>query len=147
MTTMRIISLILMLSIAQYPAAAGDTMAIVTATGNPIDTLSIDTLKLIYLRKSQIDPHGNRWIPVNLPITDSLRHDFSLALFSIPPEEQEDYWNAQYFHGITPPTVMTSEEAVIRFVSSTPGSIGYVRKPKADNRVKILQLINPGGTK
>jgi len=32
---------------------------------------------------------------------------------------------------------MASEESILRFVASTTGSIGYVRKQKVDNRVKV----------
>ncbi|TAN68156.1 MAG: hypothetical protein EPN17_09710 [Methylobacter sp.] len=118
-----------------------------TATSNPQDTLSFDSLKLIYQRKSQMDAEGNRWIPLNLPISDPLRRGFSLALFSLLPEEQDDYWNVQYFNGISPPKVMASEEAILRFVASTTGAIGYVRKQKVDDRVKVLRLITPPATK
>ncbi|MDI1230321.1 MAG: hypothetical protein PSV18_09760 [Methylobacter sp.] len=124
-----------------FSARAAEPLAIITAAANPLDTLSLDDLKLVYLRKSQMDTEGNRWLPLNMPVTDSLRRDFSLALFSLLPEEQEDYWSVQYFNGISPPKVMASEEAILRFVASTTGSIGYVRKQKVDNRVKVLLLI------
>ncbi|MEI6333664.1 MAG: hypothetical protein WCS87_03840 [Methylococcaceae bacterium] len=132
--------LVAMLS-AGFSALAVEPIAVITTVSNSMDTLSLDALNLIYLRKSQMDSEGNRWIPLNLPVTDPLRRSFSLALFAMLPEEQEDYWNVQYFNGISPPKVMASEEAVVRFVASTPGSIGYVRKQKVDNRVKVLLLI------
>ena len=134
-------ALLVTLLIAWLPARAAEPLAVITAAANPLDTLSLDDLKLVYLRKSQMDTEGNRWIPLNLPVTDPLRRGFSLALFSMSPEEQEDYWNIQYFNGISAPKVMASEEAILRFVASTTGSIGYVRKQKVDNRVKVLLLI------
>jgi len=50
------------------------------------------TLKLIYQRKSQMDMEGNRWIHKFCQSPDPLRRSFSLALFSMLPEDQEDYW-------------------------------------------------------
>jgi ABC-type phosphate transport system substrate-binding protein len=142
--TMRIAyALLVAMLFAWFPAHAAEPLAVITAATNPLDTLSLDTLKLIYLRKSQMDTEGNRWIPLNLSVTDPLRRSFSLALFSVLPEEQDDYWNVQYFNGISPPKVMASEEAILRFVASTTGSIGYVHKRKADSRVKVLLLISP----
>lgn len=135
------LNLVLILSLALASGVRAEPIAVVTAANSPLKHLSKDTLKLIYLRKIQLDEQGKRWIPTNLPLASPLRNDFSLSLFSILPEEQEDYWNTQYFHGITPPPVMTSEEAVLRFVSSTPGSIGYVQKAHADARVKVLLLL------
>lgn len=145
---MRIVyPLLAVLLLAGFPVRAVEPLAVVTAATSPLDTLSLDNLKLIYQRKSQIDPEGNRWVPLNLPIADPLRRSFSQTLFSMLPEEQEDYWNVQYFNGITPPKVMASEEAILRFVASTTGSIGYVRKQKVDSRVKVLLLLTPSAEK
>ncbi|MCX7097822.1 MAG: hypothetical protein NTV43_07965 [Methylococcales bacterium] len=135
--------MLLILCLAGFPAWAAEPLAVVTAPDYPLSSLSLDDLKLIYLRKSQMDAEGKRWIPLNLPATDPLRRDFSRALFSLLPEEQEEYWNIQYFNGISPPKVMASEEAILRFVASTNGAIGYVRKQKVDPRVKVLLLITP----
>ncbi|MDD2759257.1 MAG: hypothetical protein PHH11_03065 [Methylomonas sp.] len=139
--------LLFFLLLTGFPVCAVEPLAVVTAANSPLETLSLDNLKLIYQRKSQIDPEGNRWVPLNLPVADPLRRSFSLTLFSLLPEEQEDYWNVQYFNGITPPKVMASEEAVLRFVAATTGSIGYVRKQKVDNRVKVLLLLTPNPEK
>ncbi|MEI8207907.1 MAG: hypothetical protein WCG16_01795 [Methylococcales bacterium] len=136
-------ALLVVILFAGFPTHAAEPLAVITAVTNPLDTLSLDALKLIYLRKSQMDTESNRWIPLNLPVADPLRRGFSLALFSILPEEQDDYWNVQYFNGISPPKVMASEEAILRFVASTTGSIGYVRKQSVDSRVKVLLLITP----
>jgi hypothetical protein len=124
------------------PAIADESLAIVTQRSSPVKSVSLETLKQVFLRKSLLDTNGNRWIPLNLPITDELRQDFSLVLFNKLPEDQEDYWNEQYFHGINPPQVLASEEAVLRFVEITPGAIGYVHKRNVDERVKILTTLS-----
>jgi hypothetical protein len=140
-----ILAIGLILLVGFCPLVAAEPIAVVTAANSPPHKLSFDSLKLIYLRKVQVDEHGNRWIPINLPATHPLRYEFSSTLFSLLPEDQEDYWNGQYFHGIMPPSVLSSEEAVLRFVSSTPGGIGYVQKSHADGRVKII-LTLPAAT-
>lgn len=124
------------------PAFADDLLAIITQQASPVKNLSLNDLKRVYLRKSLIDAYGNRWIPLNLPVAHELRQFFSLELFDNTPEEQEQYWNEQYFQGINPPEVLSSEEAVLRFVEMTPGAIGYVRKQNVNNRVKILTLFS-----
>ena len=140
---MRIVHLLLLAAMlsAWSPIRAAESLAVITATTNPLNSLSIDSLKLIYQRKNQIDSEGNRWIPLNLPVTDPIRREFSVAVFSELPEEQEDFWNIQYFNGITPPKVLASEEAILRFVASTTGAIGYIRKNKVDSRIKVLLVI------
>jgi len=126
-----------------FPVRADEPLAVIISTSNPLDKLSLADLKLIYQRKSQIDAEGNRWIPLNLTVNDPLRRSFSLSLFSMLPEEQDDYWNIQYFNGISPPKVLASEEAILRFVASTTGAIGYIRQQKADSRVKVLLMMVP----
>jgi ABC-type phosphate transport system substrate-binding protein len=120
---------------------AGEPLAVIVAAGSPLDRLSPETVRLIFNRKSLVSPQGHRWIPLNLPAADPLRRTFSLAVFDALPEDLEEYWNNQYFHGINPPEVLASEEAVLRFVAATPGAIGYVRAPLADGRVKVVLSI------
>lgn len=124
---------------------ADKTLAVVTQKSSPLQSLSLDALKQVYLRKSLLDSNGNRWIPLNLPVDYELRQDFSLALFNKLPEDQEQYWNELYFQGINPPEVLASEEAVLRFIVITPGAIGYVHKQNADGRAKILAIISIPG--
>jgi hypothetical protein len=144
---MRIAYLLLVVMLfSESPVGAGEPLAIITAASNPLTTLSLDNLKLIYLRKSLVNATGKRWIPVNLTVDDPLRRGFSLELFSQLPEDQEDYWNNQYFNGIMPPEVLASEEAVLQFVSITEGAIGYISKRKVDKRVKVLRVITPPAT-
>jgi len=123
------------------PGLAAEPLAIVTHSSCNLNGLSLETVKLVYLRKLMLASDGSRWIPLNLPSTHELRRAFSLSLFKKLPEEQEAYWNEQYFQGLTPPQVLASEEAVLRFVAITPGAIGYVQKRSVDDRVKVLQII------
>lgn len=123
------------------PGFTEESLAVVTQRSSSLDSLTVETLKLVYLRKIMLDSNGNRWIPLNLQSSDELRQIFSLTLFKKLPEDQEDYWNEQYFNGITPPKVLASEEAVLRFVAITPGAIGYVHKNTVDDRVKVLKII------
>lgn len=123
------------------PGFAAEPMALVTHPSSNLNGLSLETVKLVYLRKLMLASDGSRWIPLNLPSTHELRRAFSFSLFKKLPEEQEAYWNEQYFQGLTPPQVLASEEAVLRFVAITPGAIGYVQKHSVDDRVKILQII------
>lgn len=115
----------------------------VAAAGSRLDKLSLDTVKLVFKRKSMVDTYGGRWIPVNLPAANPLRRMFSLSVFDALPEDMEEYWNEQYFQGINPPEVLSSEEAVLRFVAATPGAVGYIPASRADARVKVLLLVRP----
>jgi hypothetical protein len=53
----------------------------------------------------------------------------------------EDYWREQYFHGVLPPRVLESEQAVALFVGATPGAIGYVASCPSGLRAKVLLTV------
>lgn len=110
---------------ACVPAVAADLVVIV-ADDAPEEMLDEGTLRDIYLKKIFLDAGGHRRIPVNLPADAPLREAFTHALFHKSGDELQDYWNQNYFHGIAPPYVLGSQDAVVRFVSQTPGAIGYI---------------------
>ena len=98
-------------------------------------------LARIYRKQITLDRHGHRLHPVNLSATHLLRRQLSGALFKRTPLEMANYWNERYFQGVSPPHVVNSQEAMIRFISSTPGAIGYVAPCMLDKRVKVLMTI------
>jgi ABC-type phosphate transport system substrate-binding protein len=124
-----------------------DDIALVMAAGpEPELPLTAGTLARIYLRKRQLWDDRSRIIAVNLPANHPLRRNFSAWVLGHSPEDLEWYWNDAYFHGVLPPTVLDSEEAVLRFVADTPGAIGYVSACAVDKRVVVVfRLPHPAG--
>ncbi len=134
-----------MLSFA-FAAEEAEVIAVIapaTYTSKAPDTAD---LGLIYRRKKMLWPDGTRIQPTNLPPDHALRRQFSQLVLGKTPEALVSYWNNQYYHGISPPRVFASEEAVLRFVAETPGAIGYIQGCKPDNRVKVLMWIQADGT-
>ncbi|POZ49780.1 hypothetical protein [Methylovulum psychrotolerans] len=124
-------------ALALIPAHA-DEIWLVTGLDTPFKTLSHKTLENIFLRKTLLNEDGSSWIPLNLNPEHPVRQAFSEALFHRRAEALEPYWNEQYFHGLTPPYVVASEEAMLRFVSGTRGAIGYVLPCHSDARVQVV---------
>ncbi len=122
------------------PARAWD-IAVVGVAGDPRAAVSHDELTQIYRRRQRIDAWGRRVVPVNLPAQDPVRLAFSQLVYGRLPEELADYWNEQYFHGVEPPHVVESAEAMRRFVQATPGAIGYLPACMVDARVEVLALL------
>ena len=125
-------------------AAEPAGIAVIVARGSTLAELDRHDLALIYKRKKRFWPDGKRVAPVNLPAGQPLRRAFSVTILGHTPEELDEYWRDQYFHGELPPFVASSEEAAIRFVSSTPGAVGYVSACVADKRVAVLMVIDEG---
>jgi ABC-type phosphate transport system substrate-binding protein len=125
---------------------ADDIAVVVAAASVPDSSVTMATVAGIYLRKRQMWHDHSRIVAVNLPATHPLRHDFSLRVLGRDPAALQAYWNKEYFHGVLPPIVLASEEAVMRFVAETPGAIGYVSNCMVDKRVAVVLLIsNPAG--
>lgn len=105
-----------------------------TATLHPDRAMLVN----IFKRRMRVDKQGKSLIPVNLPVEHPLRSVFSILLFGQQPETMERYWNEQYFKGVSPPYVLSSMEAVRRFIASTPGAIGYVLNCQDEEGVNLL---------
>jgi hypothetical protein len=55
-----------------------------------------------------------------------VRRSFSGDVLLQAVAEVQIYWQRRMTQGVMPPPVKTSDEEVVAFVASTPGSIGYV---------------------
>lgn len=102
-------------------------------------------LALIYERKHLYWPGGGRIQPVNLPAQHPLRLAFSQAVLGTEPAALERYWNEQYFHGVLPPYVLASGEAMLRFVAETPSAIGYLDACELGAGVAVIAWLDHDG--
>jgi ABC-type phosphate transport system substrate-binding protein len=141
------LALLLLLTAARSPvrAQADDeaVIAVVVAAGASAQAAPLSSAQVasIFRRKRQFWDDQMRIVAVNLPALHPLRRHFSQRLFKRSPEDLQAYWNDQYFHGVLPPAVLASEEAVMRFVADTPGAVGYVWACSVDKRVAVVALI------
>jgi ABC-type phosphate transport system substrate-binding protein len=133
-----VLSLTLLWLGVAVPARAEERLVIIMAKTATQKTLGNGQLARIYLRKTRFWNDGVPAIPVNLHAAHPLRLTFSHLVLGVLPEDQEAYWNEQYFHGIAPPFVLDSEEAVVQFVATTPGAIGYVSETAVTSSLRVL---------
>lgn len=123
-------------------ARAGEhAFAVIAGPGYAETRLTRESLSLIFKRKQNYWENGVRIQPVNLPPAHPLRRVFSQSVLGSAPEAMETYWREMYFHGVLPPHVLASEEAVVLFVNSTPGAIGYVSACPAEHKVNVVMAI------
>jgi len=122
--------------------ASAEVLVVIVPRNHNIHQIDANELSLMFWRKKLYWADGKRVQTLNYSATNPLRLQFSLSILKSAPETQTDYWNGLYFHGISPPHVVSSQEAMLRFVADTPGAIGYIDACKLDNRVKPLVWIN-----
>jgi len=121
--------------------AAERSFAVIAAAGVAEQRLTRESISLIFKRKQTYWENGIRIQPVNLPPAHPLRRAFSQSMLGQLPEAMGDYWREMYFHGVLPPHVLASEEAVILFVSSTPGALGYVSTCIPEHGVNVVLMV------
>ena len=140
--------LLLAYLLAPWPSSANDAevLAIIVPHNQTTKPPAAAELSLIFWRKKLYWADGNRMQPVNLPADNPIRRQFSQHILGSLPETQTEYWNGLYFHGTSPPHVVGSQEAMLRFVAETSGAIGYVAACKVDNRVKAVLWIGRDGS-
>ena len=121
-----------------------EQIAVIVAKTHPAERLSRADLARIYQRRQRFWNNGAKIVPFNLAAEHPIRRQFSVHIFNQSPEDMQDYWDTQYFHGVSPPYALASEEAVVQFVANTPGAIGYVPASIVNGltgQVKVLLLL------
>jgi ABC-type phosphate transport system substrate-binding protein len=88
--------------------------------------ISIKQLADIYSLKKTFWADASPMVPVNREVSSVERTKFSEAVFNLSPQELAEYWNRLTFQGKLPPLIQTSDQAVLGFVRSVPGAIGYM---------------------
>jgi hypothetical protein len=145
---MRLILIILFVMGGVMPAAAHASdvqLAVIVPLQYAGPLPSVPELALIFKRKKLFWDDGTPIHPVNLPADNHLRRQFSQYVLKNLPENQMQYWNAMYYHGVFPPYVADSPEGALRFVAETSGAIGYVPACMVDARVKSILWISASG--
>lgn len=128
-------------TVAFLGGCAGD-MVLVTAKKTPIESLSPQECKELFLKKRQFVDKV-RLIPVNLPATHPLRKRFERQVLHMGPESLAAYWSERHYNGIAAPAVQPSVESLKTFLHSVDGSVGYLDSKDADSRFTVLMTLRP----
>ena len=118
--------------------AQAEGLAVIANPQVPVNNITVEELTLVYLIQKNSWPNGIVIVPVNREASSATRVFFSEQLFNRSPSDMSDYWNRLRFTGKFPPLVQTSDQAVLGFVRSVPGAIGYIDADQAATGVKIL---------
>src|SRR3990172_4586473 len=114
--------------VLSWPAVsmAGPDFAVIANAQHRFATVQRIELDRVYRRLMRFWPDGSLVLPVNLPFESPLRQDFSQRILRARAESLATFWNRRYFHGVLPPPVLKSPQAVRAYVAATPGAIGYI---------------------
>ena len=114
---------------------------VIVDTANPLQELSRDQVASYFLKRRATWPNGTMVHPVDLPPDSPARRAFAREVLRRAPQDISAYWIQEIFAGRSePPEIKNTDTAVISYVSTTPGAIGYVSTIPASSTVRVLTI-------
>lgn len=131
-----------------WPAVALGQQAVsyrvVVHPTNAIAELSAVDLAQVFLKTRVQWINGQAIEPVDLNVSTATRKVFSTDVFGRSATEIQAHWQQQIFSGQqVPPLELGDDAAVVRYVSSHPGAIGYVNASTQLVGVRAVPLTLP----
>ena len=136
-------TLALLLLSVSTPACAAELLLAVIVHPSRTDMPTRADVARIYLQRRHFWSDGTPIVPLNREPVSAVREAFSGRVLGNDSAHFAAYWNAQYFHGVFPPVVLSSGSAVKRYVAADPGAIGYVDVSEVDDSVRAVLTIAP----
>jgi ABC-type phosphate transport system substrate-binding protein len=124
--SLRLVTLGLALAAGSAHAQVAEYKLVVNAS-NAASSVTGEEASQYFLKKKTAWPGGLTVQPVDLSGESATRRAFSKALLKKDVAAVKSYWQTQIFSGRgVPPPEKSSDAAVLDFVESNPGAIGYV---------------------
>ena len=134
------IQLITLMFLLVGTATAQDYVIIVHSSNTESSITSSDLSK-IFLKKQSNFKNGTKAVPVDQTNESAVRESFSKEVMNRSISAMKNYWSQQLFSGSAiPPDELANDAAVISFVASNPGAIGYVSASADVSGVKVLSV-------
>lgn len=125
-----------LLTLAQ---AAFSTPKIVLNESVEFTNLDSAYLNQIFAMQIRKWPNGQAIQVFILPSTSSLHRKFVIDRLQIQAHQLDRIWNRMLFTGTgKAPTVVDSEDAMLKMIQTTPGAVGYVSKEYPADGVRVL---------
>ena len=135
-------TLLLIIGILSTSLAQAEGLIVIVSAQVPDSSISVKELADIYLLKKNFWADKTPVIPVNREASSDERERYSEAVFNLSTQELAEYLDRLRFQGKLPPVVQYSDQAVLGFVRSVPGAIGYINADQTVPKgIKILMRL------
>jgi len=132
-TTIVVVLLVVSLTFAQ--AMAG---GIVVIGNNNVPKMDVGTIQKVYTGKF-ISVAGVNVKPVGVKPGTATRNRFLTEFLNQDEDKYTAYWTVRRFIGKgTPPSDLDSAAAVISYVQSTPGAVGYIEETDLQPGMNVI---------
>jgi hypothetical protein len=120
-------------------SGAGKAYRVIAHPQAPVSTVARSFVADAFLKKTVLWPNGVVIRPVDLRADSPVRRRFVEDLLGRTVAAVRNYWQQIIFAGRgVPPPELDSDAAVVDFVISNPGAIGYVSDGANVGTVKVL---------
>jgi ABC-type phosphate transport system substrate-binding protein len=123
-------------------AAQEEGVAIVVHPDAPIEALSLDQLRRIFMADQQFWPDGSR-ITLLVRAPAAYERDVVLNLiYRMTEDEFRKYWVGKMFRAEVPagPKIVYSSEMAVELVTAVPGAIGFVPAGDVIPGAKVIRI-------
>jgi hypothetical protein len=128
-------------SVAVALAEPSGGFLIVVHPGTPASSVERSFLADAFLKKTTRWPDNEAIYPVDQGPDAAVRQRFSEQVLRRSVFAVRSYWQQRIFAGRgLPPPELESDEAVLRYVRSRPGALGYVSDRAELGNVKVLSV-------
>ena len=127
---------------APLPAFAAEVrFRVIVHPSNPLGAVGRDFMADAFLKKVTRWDDGEAMHPVDLRADAGARRSFSDNVLKRSVSAVKIYWQQRIFSGRgVPPPELDSDQAVIEYVASHRGGVGYVSEAARLDAVKVLNL-------
>jgi ABC-type phosphate transport system substrate-binding protein len=117
-------------------------LAVIVHPSNPVETLTRGELRRIFMLDTQTWPHGRKITVVLRDKGQPERTEAIRMICGVTEREYERQILFRTFQGSVNigPRSIQSAAAMLRFVHSAPGAIGYANADEVDGTVKLLRI-------
>jgi ABC-type phosphate transport system substrate-binding protein len=121
--------------------ASETSYVVIVNPTNPVTELDRNFVRDVFLKKSTDWGGGSTAHPIDLASKFPARGQFLREVIRKTPAQLKLYWNQRIFSGKgVPPPQSDSVTAVIEYVASHPGAIGYIPAASDPGKTKIVRL-------
>ncbi|HUS27652.1 MAG TPA: hypothetical protein VMZ53_04065 [Kofleriaceae bacterium] len=135
------IVVMLVLGLGSASIAAEEEFKVIVHPDISVDAVSRDFLRDAYLKKATEWSSGTTVHPIDLSTKFGVRSAFIEKVLRKTPTQLRRYWNQQIFSGKgVPPPEASSTDAVISYVLSHKGAVGYLPASADSGKAKVIKV-------
>jgi ABC-type phosphate transport system substrate-binding protein len=128
--------------LAAATLAAADGFQVIVNDANTTGTLTKAQVTNVFLKKTPRWPNGVSAVPIDQVDSSPARAAFSKDILGKSVAAVASYWQQQIFSGReVPPPQKSGDAAVVDFVKTNPGAVGYVAAGSPPLGVRVVAVV------